>query len=313
MKSVLRNAIKVSVFGCMAVSLAGCWSASDKEKKVTKGDVVLAEIDGKPVITKDEFFKDLAGMIGGMDPSMLPKETLRKAIDDLVMFELSVMAAKKMGLENDKEFTEAYDAQVLRLRKLLLAKIREKKMFDQIEIDEKDIRAEYDKNMLSYEKEQGGVMVSGVSFKNLEKAKLFYAAAKGMNKDDFDSFGKKDKFGKFAQFGRVDSKAVGYGAQAMEKKVKDAALKLSKLPGVDLVTTPKETWVIHVSDKKAPVMFAYEEIKDRIKNQLKVNKFMSERNKLVADLKKEFTVKINEEYFKDEKSAAAPVKEEPKK
>lgn len=302
------------MLGCAValVLLAGCWPWG-KKKVVDKDDVVLLKIDKKPVLTKTEFYKEVGGMIGNMDPVLLPKSTQRKVLNDLTRFELVVAAAKKQGLKKDPEYMSAFKEQKRRLKKLLLSRVYEKKLFDNITVPESEIKEDFEKNKSRYVKEQGGVLVKGVSFKDRDKAMDFYDEIKG-KMDEFDSLGKKKKDGKFKEFGRVGAQQEpgGYAARMTPKEVSEAALKLSKLPAVDVVKIEKETWVIHVSDKRDAVLYTYDEIKERIMNQLKVNKFMEIRNKKYEELKKEFTVDVNEDFFKEEKKPEMPGPEDKK-
>lgn len=304
--------LSYSVLAFSATVLSGCipgFAPSKKEKVIEAGDVVLLKIDEKPVITRNEFYKELAGMIGQMDPKLLPKDTQRKVLDDLIKFKLVVAAAEKSDVKNDPEFKKAFDEQVARLEELLVSRIFEKKQFDAVVIADAEAKEDFDKHKERYIKEQGGVLVSGVSFKNKEKALAFYDKAK-KNLKDFDSVGRKEKDGKFRDFGRVTEKAPapqqGQGMVSMvPAPIRTAVYKLSKLPSVDVVKDEKETWVIKVSDKKDPEMFEFAEIADRIKNQLRVNKFMKERNAQQDELKDQFKVWVNEAYFVEEKPVVA--------
>jgi hypothetical protein len=310
MERTMRN-ILITLFvgsGLLLLVGCGCWPGK-KAKKVAKDDVVLLKIDSKPVLTKKEFYKELAGMIGGMDPALLPKDKQERAFRDFMNFKLMVAAAKKAGLEKDKEYLKNLNEQIERLSEVLLSRMFEKFLFDKTEVSVDDVRAEYNKNKLRYVKEQGGVLVSGVSFKNLGKAKTFYEIAKTKrgNKDAFDSMCKKEKDGKFMEFGRIGKEeAAGYGARFVPKGVREAALKLSKLPAIDLVKEGDETWVIYVSDKKDPVLFTLGEIEKQIERQLKANKFMSERNRKIKELEKDLNVEINEAFFKQMPPKVAP-------
>ncbi|MBU1007621.1 peptidyl-prolyl cis-trans isomerase [Candidatus Dependentiae bacterium] len=288
------------MLGCAValVLLAGCWPWG-KDTAVDKNDVVLLEIDKKPVLTKTEFYKEVGGMVGNMDPTLLPKSTLRKVLDDLTRFELVVAAAKKQGLKKDADFVGAYKEQKRRLKKLLLSRIYEKKLFDNIAVPESEIKSDFEKNRARYVKEQGGVHVKGISYGDRDKAMRFYDDIKG-DMNEFGSRGKKEKDGKFKEFGRVGAEETGdYAARMVPKEIRESALKLSALPAVDVVKIGKETWVIHVSDKRDAVLYTYDEIKERIMNQLKVNRFMELRNKKYEELKKEFTVDVYEDYFKE--------------
>jgi hypothetical protein len=293
--------------------LLGCWPGG-VTKKVEKDDVVLLEIGGEPVLTKSEFYKELAGMIGGMDPALLPKDKQERAFRDFMNFKLMVAAAKKAGLEKDAEYKKALDDQIKRLSDVLLSRMYEKQLFEDIKVSGEDVLAEYNKNKLRYVKEQGGVLVSGISFKNSGLAHSFYKEmqAKRNNKDAFDSACRQQKKGKFMEFGRIGKEDAGYNMRMqpmMPKGVRTSAINQSKLPAVNLVSEGDETWVIHISDKKNPVLFKFEEIKPQIERQLKVSKFMGERDRMLKKLEKDLKVTINEAFFKQAKPAA-PVRPE---
>lgn len=296
-----------------ALFLSSCLPGFSKEAPAPD-DVVLLKVDGKPVITKSEFYKELGGMVGQMDPMLLPKETQRKVLDDLSRFKLVVAAATKEGIENDAEYKKAYKEQTDRLKELLLSRIYEKKMFDNIVVPETELKADFDANKSKYVKEQGGVLVTAVSFEQRDKALAFYDKVKS-KVSEFESLGKKEKAGKFKEFGRVGEQpagATGYEAAAVPQAVRDAATKLTKLPAVDVVKEGKQTFVILASDKKEPVAYDYQEVRKSISDKLKVNKFMELRNKSYEDLKKKFTLEVNEEFFKEDKKEMAQEEETPR-
>jgi len=305
MNKNLRSAVLLSAVVTSVLFLSSCLPGFSKEASAPD-DVVLLKVDGKPVITRSEFYKELGGMVGQMDPMLLPKETQRKVLDDLSRFKLVVAAAQKEGIENDAEYKKAYKEQTDRLKELLLSRIYEKKMFDNIVVPETELKADFDANKTKYVKEQGGVLVSGVGFEQRDKALAFYDKGKG-KVSEFESLGKKEKTGKFKEFGRVGEQpaAAGYEAAGVPQAIRDAATKLTKLPAVDVVKEGKQTWVIVASDKKEPVSYDYQEVRKNISDKLKVNKFMELRNKSYEDLKKKFTLEVNEEFFKEDKKEMA--------
>jgi len=303
----MKNSCSLNViaFSFSLLFLSGC-DTFKKDSGLCKEDDSLLRIDGKSAVTKESFKNELQAMIGNMDPSMLPKETQRKVLDDMIRFKLFVAAAKKEGVDKDPEYKKAFDEQTERLEELLLSRFYEKTMFDKIDVPESDIASDYDANKSKYVKDKPGVLVSGVSFKDKDKALTFYNKIKG-KMDEFASKAKKEKDGKFREFGRVSSEpAADYGVAMVPKSIKDAALNLTKLPSVDVVKDGKETWVIYVSDKKEASFYDLDEIKDRIAHQLKVNKFMEMRNKKQDVLKDDFKVEVNEDYFKNEDGPKMP-------
>lgn len=316
MKKMVRSTLSYSLAVAAVVVLAGCWPWSKKKYDMMEKDgVILLTINKKPVINKTTFYNELGAMVGKMDPMLLPKPTQRKVLEDLARFEVTVEAAKKEGVDQDPEFIQAYKEQKRRLKKVALVRFYDKKKFDEIKVDSAEARDHFDANKAKYVKEQGGVLVSGVSFSNKDKALAFYESAKKqMKAEDFASLGRKEKDGKFREFGRVGKEAAPGAYSLVPPAIKTAALKHSKLPAVDVVKDGKETWVIHVSDKKEASLYEYAEIEERLINQLKINKFMEQRNEMYEELKKEFDVEVNEEFFKEEAQAPSPeIAVEPKK
>jgi hypothetical protein len=301
-----QNLAIVGGLGLFALMLAGCWGGKDKAN--TKDDLVLLTINKKPVVTKTEFYKELGAMVGNkMDPMVLPKATQRKVLDDLAQFEATVAAAEKEGIAKDPEFVKAYTEQKRRLKKVALVRFYDKKKFDEVQVDESDARAHFDANKDRFVKEQGGILVSGVSFDSRDEALKFYEVAKRKDSaEDFASVGKKEKDGKFREFGRVGKGETPGGYNFVTVAIKTAAFGLTKLPAVDLIKDGKDTWVVHVSDKKEAVLYDYPEIADRIQQQLRVNKFMEIRKQMYEQLKTELNVEVNEEFFKQEPVATEP-------
>ena len=303
------------VGGVALLFLAGCIDlkvgAKKTKLKVSANDVVLAKINQEPVITKDEFYKELSAQMRNMDPSLLPLNMQRKILDDLIRVKLMVVAAEKDGVEKEAEFKEAFEEQVGRLKELLLTRFYSKKLFDSIEVADKDAVEEYVKNKDKYVKEPGGTLVQGVSFEDRAKALAFYDTVRN-EIPGFEKIAKNQKDGKFKDFGRVSKD--GQPAGLVPAFITEATLKFSNLPAVDVVKDGESTWVIAAIDKKAPIMFELNEIKEQLVNQLKYSKFKDVYEKHANDLRSKFVVDVNEEFFKESlaqgKEEAVEIKEE---
>jgi len=63
--------------------------------------------------------------------------------------------------------------------------------------------------------------------------------------------------------------------------------------------------VINATAKEEPKYLPYEQIRDRIKEQLEQQKRVEAFTKDVEELKKEYAVEINEDYFKSAESPQA--------
>jgi peptidyl-prolyl cis-trans isomerase C len=286
--------------GCAVLALlSGCLPTMKDTKKepVSKKDgIVLLKIDNKPALSHDEFHKELSAQMKNMDPSMLPKNMQRKFLDDLIRVKLMVEAAKKDKIEDDTEFKDAYNEQQERLKELLLTRFYSKKLFDNIKVDDKEVKADYDKNKEKYVKEPGGVLVKGAKFKTRDEAILFYNKVKG-KVSSFETMAKKETAAKFKDFGRVTENAQMFNAAP--QAIIDAAFKLKKLPGADVVKADKDVWVIAASDKKTAVHHELGDIHDQVKMQLQYGKFKDVYEKHVEDLRKQFSVDVNEDFFKE--------------
>jgi len=311
MSKKFRAIVTCSLASVALLLSSGCGTGKKKEAEgpASAGDdIVLLSINKKPVVTKTQFYTILTAMVGKMDPTMLPADTQKKVLSNLAKFKIAVLAAEKAGITKDDEFKKLYAEQMKHMRDELLVRFYEKKKFDEIQVSANEKKEHFEKNKALFVKEQGGSLVYGVNFSDKEKALAFYDSVKGQM-SEFTSLGKKEKDGRFREFGRVSAKATGYSM--VPESVKQAALKLSKLPAVDVVKEKTGTWVIYVAEKKESSLYEFAEVEERIGNQLKMNKFMEARTKLYDDLEKEFEIEINEDYFKALVPAAPPASAAP--
>lgn len=306
MKRTMRCTAMYSLFGAAAVLLVvltGCMGPSGEKKKakrvVSTDEVVVVSIDKEPVLTESEFKEEVAAMTQGRVAfEGLPMNVKRKAAEDIGRYKLNVKLAEEAGIEKHPEFKEAFDKQLTRLREMLLVRVYDVVMLKKMDVTDAEAKQYFEENQDRFIKEPGGVLVSGVSFSDSAKANAFYEAVKSKNAEDFASVGKKEKDGKFREFGRVGEEAAAPGGYSfVPAAVKTAANKLSKLPGVDLVKDGKDIWVVHVSDRKEATKFAYEEIEERLKSQLRFKKLMDHKNAEYERISKEKPVELNEEYF----------------
>jgi len=74
---------------------------------------------------------------------------------------------------------------------------------------------------------------------------------------------------------------------------------LKNFPAIDKVKVGKNFWVIHASDKKEAEVFDFDEVKPQLEVMLRNNKFREELDKHIKELKGEFTIDVNEDFFKD--------------
>ncbi len=293
--------------------LSGCDFLKKKETPAPKTTAQAAEagaslctINGETVITESEFMNNLVQMIQsnpyfkGASLDSLPKELLRKFFDQLTTQALIEKFSVKTNVEKDPEFVKAYNETEKLLKRSLMVQLFEKKIYDNIKVSDGDISKHYSENKDRFVKVAGGTLAMGARFENEEAANAFLAKAKA-NMDDFENMAKKD--GKFRDFGRVTKESRGMQYEVVPGPIKDTVLSANKLPMVDKVKTGKEFWVVKAWDKKDTTLFDLDEVKPHIEAMLKNNLFRDALEKRVKELNSEFTVVVNEDFFKDK---AAP-------
>jgi peptidyl-prolyl cis-trans isomerase C len=274
------------------------------EKEEGTGEVLL-NIDGKPVLKESDFDKHLTQMLQvnpyfrGAGVDSLPMAIKRKFFDELVKQELILAWADKNRIEDDAEFIKSFAEMKALVKRSLLVQRFESKIFEDISVSDNEVKDHFNQNKEKFVKEPGGVLISGIKFEDEEKADSFLDKAKGKKSDDFIALAQKDKDGKFKDFGRVSKEKKGIEGADIPNSVKDRAFSLKNFPAIDKVKVGKNFWVIHASDKKEAEVFDFDEVKPQLEVMLRNNKFREELDKHIKELKGEFTIDVNEDFFKD--------------
>jgi nicotinamide riboside kinase len=315
MDKTLMNYLKGTAFILSLTLVTGCdllkKKADTKSTESATSGMTLCTIDGEAVITEQEYKNSLAQMIQsnpyfkGASAESLPKELQRKFFEQLSMQALIEKHAIKHDIEKDPEYIKAYNETEKLLKRSLMVQIFEKKIYDGLKVTDEDINKYYNENKERFVKVAGGVLAQGIRFDSDAAATAFLARVKA-NAESFEKLAKADKNGKFKDFGRLGQEARGFQYEVVPGPVKETALSMTKLPGVEKVKSGKEFWVIKAWDKKETELFGLDEVKSHVEAMLKNNQFRDALDKRLKDLKAEFKVVTNESYF------AEPKQEEPK-
>ncbi|KKP24331.1 MAG: PpiC-type peptidyl-prolyl cis-trans isomerase [candidate division TM6 bacterium GW2011_GWF2_28_16] len=312
---------KLSVAVLAVVFLSGCSSIKnlfqkkDVEKELAadiKVGAALLNIDGKIVVSEGDFDKYLTQMLQanpyfrGATAESLPKQLKRKFFDELIKQELIIAWANKNNVAAEEEFKKNYEELKKLVRRSLLVQSYEKKLFDEIAISDADVKDHFNKNKDKFVKEKGDVQVDGVEFADDIQASAFVTKVTG-KEADFKKLAKETSEKTFKSFGRVDIKDYN---STLPKEIKDKLTTVAKFPSVVKVAIKNKVWVVCVSDKKDASYFSLDEVKDQLKEMLKINKFKEILNEKIDKLKNEFTLNINEDFFKDVVESA-PAQAEP--
>lgn len=274
-----------------------------------KSGISLCSINGKPVINEDDFNKSIAQVLqanpfwrgaGGADA--LPLAIKRKFLDEMIKQELIVAYQKEQNLENDAAFQNELKDMLNLVKRSLLVQFFEKKIFDDLQVTDKDIQKHYNENKDRYVKVAGGVLVATVAF-DTEAAADEFKAKSPTNLQDFEKAAKEAVGGKFNDYGRVSKESRNeMGIDIAPKALKAAVLDLKSYPVVDKVKVGKQFHIFCATDPKETEFFALEEIRPQIEGILKNNLFRDSLDEKLKSLSKSFKVDINEDFFKEKES-----------
>jgi len=262
---------KLLAKGLVAISLAAV---------VSMGAEVLATVNGKN-ITKEDVNSILKS--AGITFDQLRPDLKQKVVDQAIERELLKEYAIKSGIQEDPEYKKALE----KIKQDLAMEIWMKKQFDSIKISDEEAQEFYKKNIEKFKRPQM-VHARHILVKSEEEAKKIIEELKKTPKDKL-----KEKFIELAK-----SKSVGpsgknggdlgyFGPKQMVKPFSDAAFKLNV---GEITTTPVRTQfgyhIIYVEDKKPASTIPFAEVKEKIKQQLKMQKFQEIVSKKAQELKK---------------------------
>lgn len=285
-KAIIAVMLVVFIFGCnkKATSQESATSAVS-----AKGNVVIEVGDTK--ITDEDVKEELAALPPQLQPYVATKEGKKEFIESLVKRELLYQEAKAKGIEN----TEKVKKELEKVKKRLLVDVflRDAIKTD-LNVDDKTLKEYYKKN----EKR----------FTEPEKTHTKHILVKDKKLAD-EIWGKLQKspesFEKLAAEYSIDSSGKQGGDIGAHEKgtlvpeYEAAVEKLSK-PG-DISPVVKSQFGYHIIKlvkKEKPTVAKFEDIKDEVKEEYIKENQRKLFEQVVADLKKKYSVKINEEGLK---------------
>ena len=141
---------------------------------------------------------------------------------------------------------------------------------------------------------RGGVNATGVSFTKEADAKAFLEKAKGKGAT-LDKVAKENNLGdKYRDFKLVNAMSIG-----VDPVLRDKIVALKKFPALELVKVNDNTyWVVYAASKEEQKYRSFEEVKPVIEQRLTGQKQEKAMEKAMEQLKKDYNVVINEDYFK---------------
>lgn len=261
---------------------------------------VLVTMKGRPVITtdtlaveKEKFLKanpQIRQALGFMDPKAFDRNLLEGLIGQKIADEYVVSQKINQSAAYKAELKDLCES----MERMLNAKyFSEKKT---VTVPESDVRAFYDSNrdkLRGVMTSAGGVMAAGIEFNDGASARAFAARAKSAP-GGFKKVAQDDNLNaQIKDFKLVNSQSMG-----MDEQLRDKITNAKTVPGIEIFDVNGKFWVVHMTTKEEPKYIPYEQVKDKLKQELEQNKRVEIFEKEINDLRKEYAVEVNEDYFK---------------
>jgi len=213
----------------------------------------------------------------------LPPQTQQKILDQAIDGKLLTSKAIKSGIEK----TEAFKKALEKVKSDLALEVWMKEQYKKAKVTDKEAKAFYDKNKDKF-KQPAQVKARHILVKTKKEAEKIINQLKGLS-------GKKleDKFIELAKTkstgpsGANGGELGWFSARRMVPEFSKAAFALKK---GEITKTPVKTQfgyhIIYLEDKKDGGNVAFANVKERIKAQLKIQKFQKNVQSIAKQLRK---------------------------
>src|SRR5579862_8250485 len=262
---------------------------------------VLVTMKGKPVITtdtlaveKEKFLKANPQIRQALAFMPDPKEFDRNLMDGLIGQKIADEYVVSHKINDTVAYKEELKDLCESMERMLNAKYFGEHLT--VSVPDSEVKAFYDTNkdkLRGVMTSPGGVMASGIEFDNSAAAKAFAARAKTVP-GGFKKTAQDDNLNaKIKDFKLVNSQSIG-----IEPALRDKVVAIKTVPSVEVVDANGKFWVVNATSKEEPKFVPYEQVKDKLKQELEQNKRVELFEKEINKLRKEYGVEVNETYFK---------------
>ncbi len=218
-------------------------------------------------------------------------EISQRVIDGLISQELIYADAKKEGVLESTEYKNELANVMERVKVQLASKVWEKRQFDKVKVNEKDIKAYYKANPEEFT-EKSKVRASHILVKTEDEAKAIIKEIGSLKDGALNA--------KFAELAKTKSTGPSgpkggdlgfFGQGQMVPAFNDAAFAMKK---GEVSKTPVKSQfgyhVILVTDKQDAKNLSFDEVKGFIEQKLKVEAFKEQMQAKMEELKKKATI-----------------------
>ncbi len=250
---------------------------------------ILATVNGKQ-ITKEKV-QEILGSMGAQTPyDALPDEVKKRVLDQVIEQQLLEDKAIKSGIQKDPEYLNALE----KLKRKLALDVWMKKQLESVKVTDEEAKKAYEEHKNAFRRPET-VHARHILVKTEAEAKQIINMLKKATKKNLKT--KFEELAKSKSTGPSASRGGDLGTFSREQMVKpfsDAAFSLKEGEFThEPVKTQFGYHVIYVEKKNPAQTIPFEEVKDRIKDNLKMEKFKEKVQAIAKKLRSKAEIKIN--------------------
>ncbi len=278
------------------------------------GQEILMSINGKPVIYEADLHQYKNDIIDAQPEQgreqyrqlieVIPG-AMRNIFDSQVNEELINIWIKKSGIDQSDAFKKEEQENLERFKKINNRTLKIKKFQESnpVTISAADVKKYYDENkdkIAELTISAAGVVAKGVSFDTEEGAKAFFNAVKN-NINDFEKIAESKKL-TIKDFGTVSEKSY-----EVEGPLRTKIITIPKFPTIEFIKVGDNAFVVVKATSKEEAKYVpLEQVKQGIEDMLKQQKSTEGLMKKLEELKKEYKIEVNEDYFARQAKSSNP-------
>ena len=261
-------------------------STASTKKIIDDTSKVLLSIDGKTIITENEFdvyYEQFVSTNPQLQSMIQFMPNAKKEIFNGMANERILIAwGEKNNIHETNDYKKELDQAVRMIKTNLAAKSFEKDVIGTIEVSDKEMRSYYDAHKdPELIVAPGGIKAEGKQFDSKELAQSFFDKVKDDAKGFKAAAGKDVK--DFAPINKVSFD--------IDSAVKDRILAVTAFPKVLMVkASDGKYWVVAALKKEEGQYRSFDEVKEGLKKMIEREKTMKIYTDKISHLKKEYKV-----------------------
>ncbi len=307
----INSSTRISMLGILAsiALLPGCGPESEDKNKsdiaaveettpeeATSADDIIASIDGKPLMIKqdfDTFIDQLEAAQPGskmylmQDPNA-EESLINTLIDNKLLTEYWI---KDEGIFDTPEYQKELEQYVKMCTMQLAQQKFEKKIIKDLKFDKAQAHKYYDKYKQYFLKESGGMQAQEVTFSDEKAAMEFLKKAKAPGAN-FATLAKE------AEKEVTDLGTITDESTNVDDKIIKRVSKIAKAPAFDLIKVDDTFHIVNSTKKINADYHSLEDVQDSLKEMMMEEEGPQLINKKKEELRKKYNVEINEDFFK---------------